>query len=126
MSWLINEKLLTGTLRIETKQTKNIVKNPTFFFYFQIFSYFFLKQSTSMNALLCCGVIIAGFFLGVDQEGASGLYPLVYIPQGCGNTMPDLSDLVPFHLGQIRNFYLLVLGQVQMYKKVNTIMYFIF
>ena len=30
-----------------------------------------------MNALLCCGVIIAGFFLGVDQEGASGLYPLV-------------------------------------------------
>ena len=29
--------------------------------------------------------------------------------------MPDLSDLVPFHSGQIENFYLLVLGQVQMY-----------
>ena len=35
--------------------------------------------------------------------------------QGCGNTMPDLSDLVPFHSGQVENFYLLVLGQVQMY-----------
>ena len=28
--------------------------------------------------------------------------------QGCGNTMPDLSDLVPFHSGQAENFYLLV------------------
>ena len=40
--------------------------------------------------------------------------------QGCGNTMPDLSDLAPFHSGQVENFYLLVLGQVQKYK-VNTI-----
>ena len=32
---------------------------------------------------------------------------------GCGNTMQDLSDLVPFHSGQVENFYLLVLGQVQ-------------
>ena len=29
--------------------------------------------------------------------------------------MSDLSDLVPFHPGQVENFYLLVLGQVQMY-----------
>ena len=29
----------------------------------------------------------------------------------------DLSYLVPFHSGQVRNFYLLVLGQVQMYKE---------
>ena len=29
--------------------------------------------------------------------------------------MPDLSDLGPFHLGQVENLYLLVLGQVQMY-----------
>ena len=35
--------------------------------------------------------------------------------QGCGNTMPDLSDLVQFHSGQVEKFYLLVLGQVQMY-----------
>ena len=27
--------------------------------------------------------------------------------------MPDLSDQVPFHSGQVRNFYLLVLGQVK-------------
>ena len=29
--------------------------------------------------------------------------------------MSDLSDLGPFHLGQVENFYLLDLGQVQMY-----------
>ena len=29
--------------------------------------------------------------------------------------MPDLSDLVPIHSGQVENFYLLVLGQVQIY-----------
>ena len=27
--------------------------------------------------------------------------------------MPDLSDLVPFHSGQVRNFNLFGLGQVQ-------------
>lgn len=37
-----------------------------------VFSYIILKQGTSMNALLCCGVIISGFYLGVNQEGASG------------------------------------------------------
>ena len=25
----------------------------------------------------------------------------VEVSQGCGNTMPDLSDLVPFHSGQV-------------------------
>ena len=35
------------------------------------------------------------------------------------------SYLVPFHSGQVESFYLLVLGQVQMYK-VNTILYLIF
>ena len=39
--------------------------------------------------------------------------------QGCGNTMPDLSDLVPFHSGQVENFSLLVLGQVQNLCKGN-------
>ena len=33
--------------------------------------------------------------------------------------MPDLSDLVPFHSGQVENFNLLVLGQVQNLYKVN-------
>ena len=41
-------------------------------------------------------------------------------------TMPDLSDLVPFHSGQVENFNLLVLGQVQNLYKVNKILYFIF
>ena len=33
--------------------------------------------------------------------------------------MPDLSDLVPFHSGQVENYNLLVLGQVQNLYKVN-------
>ena len=33
--------------------------------------------------------------------------------------MPTLSDLVPFHSGQVENFNLLVLGQVQNLYKVN-------
>ncbi|XP_060079008.1 GDP-fucose transporter 1-like [Ylistrum balloti] len=37
-----------------------------------VFSYLILKQATSCKALACCGVIIAGFFLGVDQEGEAG------------------------------------------------------
>ena len=39
--------------------------------------------------------------------------------------MPDLSDLVPFHSGQVESFNLLVLGQVQNLYKVNKILYFI-
>ena len=38
---------------------------------------------------------------------------VVNVRQGCGNTMPDLSDLVPFHSGQVENFNLLLFGQVQ-------------
>jgi len=37
-----------------------------------VLTYFFLKQSTSPQALVCCGVIVGGFFFGVDQEGAVG------------------------------------------------------
>ncbi|KAI7813908.1 putative GDP-fucose transporter 1 [Triplophysa rosa] len=37
-----------------------------------ILSYFVLKQTTSFYALLCCGFILGGFWLGVDQEGVAG------------------------------------------------------
>uniref|UniRef100_A0AAF5DLQ3 Sugar phosphate transporter domain-containing protein n=2 Tax=Strongyloides stercoralis TaxID=6248 RepID=A0AAF5DLQ3_STRER len=37
-----------------------------------ICSYIILGQKTSYKAMLCCGVIIFGFFLGVDQENVSG------------------------------------------------------
>jgi len=33
-----------------------------------------LGQKTSRNALLCCLTIVAGFFLGVDQEDVAGLF----------------------------------------------------
>lgn len=31
-----------------------------------------LQQSTSVKAIVCCLIIIAGFFMGVDQEGVAG------------------------------------------------------
>jgi len=37
-----------------------------------VFTYILLQQTTSVRAIGCCGIIIAGFLLGVDQEGASG------------------------------------------------------
>ncbi|XP_075322771.1 GDP-fucose transporter 1 isoform X1 [Odontesthes bonariensis] len=37
-----------------------------------LLSYVILKQTTSLQALSCCGVILGGFWLGVDQEGLAG------------------------------------------------------
>ncbi|XP_017269678.1 GDP-fucose transporter 1 isoform X1 [Kryptolebias marmoratus] len=37
-----------------------------------LLSYVLLKQTTSLQALICCGIILGGFWLGVDQEGLSG------------------------------------------------------
>ncbi|KAM9366291.1 GDP-fucose transporter 1 isoform 2-T2 [Symphorus nematophorus] len=37
-----------------------------------LLSYIILKQTTSYRALICCGVILGGFWLGVDQEGVAG------------------------------------------------------
>ncbi|CAF4094719.1 unnamed protein product [Adineta steineri] len=36
------------------------------------FTYLMLGEKTSYKALGCCGLIIAGFFLGIDQENALG------------------------------------------------------
>ena len=47
--------------------------------------------------------------------------PKVLGRQGCGNTMLDLSDLVPFHQGQVRNFHLIFLPDKY---KINTILHF--
>ncbi|CAF2812004.1 unnamed protein product [Rotaria sp. Silwood2] len=37
-----------------------------------VFTYVMLGQKTSYKALVCCGLIISGFFLGIDQENALG------------------------------------------------------
>lgn len=37
-----------------------------------LLSYLILKQTTSLRALMCCGIILGGFWLGVDQEGTTG------------------------------------------------------
>ena len=35
-------------------------------------TFFILGQKTSLAAIACCGVIVGGFYLGVDQEDAAG------------------------------------------------------
>lgn len=37
-----------------------------------IFTFLVLHQLTSKRAVLCCGIIVAGFLLGVNQEGRMG------------------------------------------------------
>lgn len=39
-------------------------------------SYILLKQNTSRNCILCCLVIVAGFWLGVDQESLTDSFSL--------------------------------------------------
>ena len=53
-----------------------------------------------------------------------GFFSILGTIQGHGNTMPDLFDMIPFHSGQVKNFYLLVLGQVL--NKFYAILYFHF
>jgi GDP-fucose transporter C1 len=52
-----------------------------------MFTYLMLGQKTSYKALGCCGLIIAGFFLGIDQENALGkkLFTVVDIMGGSTN-----------------------------------------
>lgn len=39
-----------------------------------VLSYMILGEKTSLKCCLCCGMIIAGFWLGVDQESVTGIY----------------------------------------------------
>lgn len=41
-----------------------------------LLTYFILGQKTSLPAIACCAVIVGGFYLGVDQEDASGTFSL--------------------------------------------------
>ena len=41
-----------------------------------ILTYFILGQRTSPSAVICCAIIVGGFYLGVDQEGAAGSFSL--------------------------------------------------
>jgi len=41
-----------------------------------LLTYFILGQKTSLAAIVCCAVILAGFFMGVDQEDVSGSFSL--------------------------------------------------
>ncbi|CAH0717431.1 unnamed protein product, partial [Brenthis ino] len=42
-----------------------------------IFSWVLLRQATSYRCILCCGFIIFGFYLGVDQENLLGSFSLI-------------------------------------------------
>ena len=65
----------------------------------------FLMYNSTLSLLVVTFVVLFTF---ANRSGQTK-----FMKQGCGNTMPDLSDLVPFHSGQVENFNLLVLGQVQ-------------
>lgn len=41
-----------------------------------LFSYFLLAQKTSFSACVCCGIIVMGFWLGVDQEDLAGSFSI--------------------------------------------------
>ncbi|XP_003746675.1 GDP-fucose transporter 1 [Galendromus occidentalis] len=47
-----------------------------------IFTYIILGQRTSFPALLCCGLIIAGFLLGVQQEDGAGSLNVIGVLSG--------------------------------------------
>ena len=47
-----------------------------------ILTYIVLGQKTSYPALICCCLIIVGFFLGVDQEGDSGSLSIAGVVYG--------------------------------------------
>ncbi|XP_074646150.1 GDP-fucose transporter 1-like isoform X2 [Tubulanus polymorphus] len=47
-----------------------------------ILSYLILKAPTSYKAMMCCGIIVGGFFLGVDQEGVTGSLSLIGVFYG--------------------------------------------
>ncbi len=52
---------------------------------FQALSFLILGQRTSAAALVCCAIIIIGFFLGVDQEDQSG---------NLDNLLAEFSELI--------------------------------
>ena len=63
----------------------------------------------------CCwkSHVTAHIFKRMDKKIFTIKGKNAYLDQGCGYTMPDLSDLVPFPSGQVENLNLFVLGQVQ-------------
>lgn len=42
-----------------------------------LLSYIFLKERQSVQSILCCFVIISGFYLGVDQESLTDTFSLI-------------------------------------------------
>ncbi|XP_070507043.1 GDP-fucose transporter 1-like [Chironomus tepperi] len=42
-----------------------------------ILSYIFLKEKQSFKSIICCAVIISGFYLGVDQESLTDTFSLI-------------------------------------------------
>lgn len=42
-----------------------------------VLTYIFLKEKQSFQSILCCGIIISGFILGVDQESLTETFSLI-------------------------------------------------
>ncbi|VBB25306.1 unnamed protein product [Acanthocheilonema viteae] len=52
-----------------------------------ICSYLILGQSTSLRTIMCCAIIIGGFFLGVEQEDVAGTLSVTGVIYGVAASM---------------------------------------
>lgn len=52
-----------------------------------IFTYFLIKEPVSRNALICCALIIFGFFLGIDQESVFGSLSVLGVLFGVASSL---------------------------------------
>lgn len=52
-----------------------------------IFTYFLIHEPVSRNALICCGLIILGFFLGIDQENVIGSLSVTGVIYGVASSL---------------------------------------
>lgn len=44
-----------------------------------LLSYALLGQTSSFQCIACCGIIVSGFWLGVDQESVAGMFTYYHL-----------------------------------------------
>jgi len=52
-----------------------------------IFTYFIINEPVSRGALVCCGFIVLGFLLGIDQESVFGSFSLLGVMFGVSSSL---------------------------------------
>lgn len=52
-----------------------------------IFTYFLMDQPVSLGAVLCCGAVVSGFLLGIDQESVLGSLSVIGVAFGVSSSL---------------------------------------